>query len=290
MPKESQQLLVRHIFQLSQVRAVSNRGCRAGSSRIGATTAVPTAGHGSRREDLGALGNMAADKQTALYTGRPTSKRPRPPDQGILPWCRPRASRDSSKVQRAHSAPGPRVRCRWGASLENSETEPNTRHGPTRPQTENLKHAYAGTTLDRRRLRDEGHEPDELNEARLALVDTACTSCLHSRAWREAYQQTLPTGLDCKATTNQKTFHFANGQSSDGRLQVWSIPVFLGGIRGEIHSAEMPDGTTPMLLSTLLRKWRPICLLLRGGPMPTAMPRPSLRPSCCLCGRARRRP
>ena len=141
------------------------------------------------------------------------------------------------------------MRCRWGASLENSETEPNTRHGPEKPQTENLKHAYAGTTLDRHSLRDEGRETDELNEARLALVDTACTSCLHSRAWREAYQQTLPTGLECKATSNQKTFHFANGQSSDGRLQVWSIPVFLGGVRGEIHSAEMPEGTTPMLLS-----------------------------------------
>ncbi|CAE7892515.1 KCNF1, partial [Symbiodinium sp. KB8] len=122
-------------------------------------------------------------------------------------------------------------------------------HGHKKPQTENLEHAYAGATLDRHSLRDEGREPDELNEARLALVDTACTSCLHSRAWREAYQQTLPIGLECKATTNQKTFHFANGQSSDGRLQVWSIPVFLGGVRGEIHSAEMPEGTTPMLLS-----------------------------------------
>ncbi|CAE7672788.1 dnaaf1, partial [Symbiodinium microadriaticum] len=141
--------------------------------------------------------------------------------------------------------------CKYTLELDEGLAMVQTKgkHGHKKPQTENLEHAYAGTTLDRHSLRDEGREPDELNEARLALVDTACTSCLHSRAWREAYQQTLPTGLECRATSNQKTFHFANGQSSDGRLQVWSIPVFLGGVRGEIHSAEMPEGTTPMLLS-----------------------------------------
>ena len=80
-------------------------------------------------------------------------------------------------------------------------------------------------------------------------MDTACTSCLHSKAWREAYEKTLPKGLRCSETTARKTFHFANGQTTDNKLSVWSIPVFLGGVRGDILSAEMAGGSTPMLLS-----------------------------------------
>ena len=50
-------------------------------------------------------------------------------------------------------------------------------------------------------------------------------------------------------TPVSKYFHFANGTSSDGKLQVWRIPIFLGGCRGEVHSAEVPTGSTPLLLS-----------------------------------------
>ena len=55
--------------------------------------------------------------------------------------------------------------------------------------------------------------------------------------------------MRCEETSAKKTFHFANGQSSDGRLAVWCLPIFVGGIKGQIYSAEMPDGTTPLLLS-----------------------------------------
>lgn len=34
----------------------------------------------------------------------------------------------------------------------------------------------------------------QLNEAKVALVDTACTSCMHSKAWRMAYSRFLPEG------------------------------------------------------------------------------------------------
>ena len=44
-------------------------------------------------------------------------------------------------------------------------------------------------------------------------------------------------------------FHFANGSASDSKLVVWKIPIYLKGFYGEVYSAEVPDGTTPLLLS-----------------------------------------
>lgn len=59
----------------------------------------------------------------------------------------------------------------------------------------------------------------------------------------------MPAGESCSMTPAEKVFHFANGQSSQDRLAVWRIPIFLDGYKGEIHSAEVPDGGTPLLLS-----------------------------------------
>lgn len=93
------------------------------------------------------------------------------------------------------------------------------------------------------------HDPRHFDESRVALLDTACTACMHSRAWRLQYEKSLPQGVECQQTPLRKTFHFANGASTEDRLVVWRIPIFLGGYRGEVHSAEVPEGNTPLLLS-----------------------------------------
>ena len=38
-------------------------------------------------------------------------------------------------------------------------------------------------------------EGADANEAKLALIDTACTACMHSTCWRRAFEQFLPPGL-----------------------------------------------------------------------------------------------
>ena len=88
-----------------------------------------------------------------------------------------------------------------------------------------------------------------LDESRVCLLDTGCTSCMHSKRWRIAYEKRLPSGMSCEETTQTKTFHFADGSSTSNRVSVWKIPVFLGGRRGEVLSAEIPTGSTPLLLS-----------------------------------------
>ena len=89
----------------------------------------------------------------------------------------------------------------------------------------------------------------QVNEGRVALLDTACTSCLHSRLWRERYSQTLLAGTKCEETAIRKSFHFANGASTDDKLVVWRVPIYLGGLAGEVFSAEVEQGSTPLLLS-----------------------------------------
>ena len=92
-------------------------------------------------------------------------------------------------------------------------------------------------------------ENGEADESRLCLLDVACTACMHSRRWREAYEKSLPEGLQCTPTTQRKSFHFANGSSTEEQAVVWKVPIFLKGHRGEVFSAEIKNGNTPLLLS-----------------------------------------
>ena len=125
----------------------------------------------------------------------------------------------------------------------NSINEPN--EVPLNSQNADFDEALAGTNLDRRLFEDrDGH----INEAHVALLDTACTACLHSKKWRQAYSLTLPPGYQCTATSSKKTIHFANGES-ESRMVVWRIPIFLQGVAGEVHSAELDAGATPLLFS-----------------------------------------
>ena len=125
----------------------------------------------------------------------------------------------------------------------NSIDEPNV--VPLNSSSADWNEALAGTNLDRHLLEDrEGH----INEARVALLDTACTACLHSRKWRQAYSSTLPSGYQCTATKSKKAFHFDNGDC-ENQMVVWRIPIFLQGVAGEVHSAELDAGATPLLFS-----------------------------------------
>lgn len=74
-------------------------------------------------------------------------------------------------------------------------------------------------------------------------------SCMHSKAWREAYSRSLPEGFCCEPTDKTKVFHFADGSSTGSNVAVWSIPIFLQNHPGTVFSAEIPTGTTPLLLS-----------------------------------------
>ena len=89
--------------------------------------------------------------------------------------------------------------------------------------------------------------PGEVDESRVCLLDTACTACMHSKTWRLAYERHLPDEWKCEETSNSKTFHFADGSST--QATVWRIPILLGGRRGEVLSAEVVTGSTPLLLS-----------------------------------------
>ena len=86
-------------------------------------------------------------------------------------------------------------------------------------------------------------------EVGLALIDTACTACMHSMSWRVAFSQQLPNSVRCEPMQQFKTFHFANGSSTASQIQVWKIPICLGGRPGQVHSAEVQEGNTPLLLS-----------------------------------------
>ncbi|CAE7814668.1 GIP [Symbiodinium sp. CCMP2456] len=131
-----------------------------------------------------------------------------------------------------------------------TDGEPNTLDKDTAHCFQNLfENSFcnmAGSKTGRRNL-DE--EEGQVNEAKVALLDTACTSCLHSRSWREMYSQTLPTGTRCEETATRKSFHFANGASTNDKLVVWRVPIYLGGLAGEVFSAEVNQGSTPLLLS-----------------------------------------
>ena len=94
-----------------------------------------------------------------------------------------------------------------------------------------------------------GEGPRGIDESRVCLLDTACTSCMHSREWRVNYARHLPEGIQCEETDQWKVFHFANGSSTSERAQVWKIPVVIAGHRGVVLSAEIPTGSTPLLLS-----------------------------------------
>ena len=96
---------------------------------------------------------------------------------------------------------------------------------------------------------------DELDESAVALLDTACTSCIHSRRWRLSYAKDLPAEHECSVTPGKKHFHFANRDSTAEKLSVWRIPIFLGGRLGEVYSAEVLSGHTTAVVDFNNESW-----------------------------------
>lgn len=94
-----------------------------------------------------------------------------------------------------------------------------------------LMHEDVGATIDTtiEHASKAYHSTEGGGEGRLALVDTACTSCMHSKAWRLAYSQTLPSGYECQRTQRMKTFHFADGSNTGTKIFIWRIPIFMKG-------------------------------------------------------------
>jgi hypothetical protein len=88
----------------------------------------------------------------------------------------------------------------------------------------------------------------EFDTAMVALIDTACTLCVHSRLWREAYEKRLPEHLVCKKTDRMRNFSFANG-SREKQVPVYIFPIGIAGYNGEVHSMEVPTAKTPLLIS-----------------------------------------
>lgn len=64
-----------------------------------------------------------------------------------------------------------------------------------------------------------------------------------------AFSRSLPEGQECQITDRSKTFHFADGSTTNSRIAIWRIPIFIGGRPGQVFSAEVESGSTPLLLS-----------------------------------------
>ena len=86
-------------------------------------------------------------------------------------------------------------------------------------------------------------------QSTLALVDTACTRCMHGQFWREALERDCLTkhGLQVEFLSSERDFTSASGHKLCG-VQV-RIPVSFAGHQGEVISTERPDCNTPLLLS-----------------------------------------
>ena len=122
-------------------------------------------------------------------------------------------------------------------------------------KSESFEEAWSGDCFVASSSRQEVGEEAEpgaepVNLKTLALVDSACTRCMHSKAWRERFEHEClwPAGLEVELLDMPKrSFKSAFGEQRSGR-QV-KIPIGLGGKRGEVVSTEMDDCETPLLLS-----------------------------------------
>ena len=89
----------------------------------------------------------------------------------------------------------------------------------------------------------------EKSDMPFALVDTACTRCMHRERWRRRFEEKClkPRGLRAEVLEETRSFTSAFGHKAKG--QQMRIPVAFGGYRGEVVSTEMPDCDTPLLIS-----------------------------------------
>ena len=82
----------------------------------------------------------------------------------------------------------------------------------------------------------------------LAILDSGCTRSVHSAQWAEAFEEELKKrGLKPKIRNKKQTFRGIGGNSESDIVKVF--PVHLGGVPGELHSAETKEGNFPLLIS-----------------------------------------
>ena len=81
----------------------------------------------------------------------------------------------------------------------------------------------------------------------LALLDSGCTRSMHGREWAERYEAELSKlGLSIQSKLKRQSFSGVGGKVESHATKVF--PVGIGGVHGELHSAETP-GNVPLLVS-----------------------------------------
>ncbi len=82
----------------------------------------------------------------------------------------------------------------------------------------------------------------------LAILDSGCTRSVHSAQWADAFEKELKKrDLKPKVREKKQTFRGIGGNSESDVVKVF--PVAIGGVLGELHSAETKEGNYPLLVS-----------------------------------------
>eukprot|EP00435_Cladocopium_sp_Y103_P058473 s1160_g20.t1 len=93
----------------------------------------------------------------------------------------------------------------------------------------------------------EAYAVQDEDPAGLAILDSGCNRTMHGQEWAKAFEEKL-NELGLQPSTRHKTQLFKGiGGHAESKV-VKAYPVGLGGVNGELHSAETP-GKTPMLVS-----------------------------------------
>jgi hypothetical protein len=81
----------------------------------------------------------------------------------------------------------------------------------------------------------------------LAILDSGCTRTMHGTVWASKFEERLSElNLQPMCKTKTQRFRGVGGETISRVVKIF--PIGLGGVHGELHSAET-DGDTPLLLS-----------------------------------------
>eukprot|EP00435_Cladocopium_sp_Y103_P024596 s4511_g6.t1 len=81
----------------------------------------------------------------------------------------------------------------------------------------------------------------------LAILDPGCTRTMHGENWSKSFEAELgKLGLSSRRRLKHQSFKGVDGEIASNTVKVF--PIGIGGVNGELHSAEAPGGL-PLLLS-----------------------------------------
>ena len=81
----------------------------------------------------------------------------------------------------------------------------------------------------------------------LAILDSGCTRTMHGESWSSSFEKALAVfSLKPKIRQKKQRFREVGGDTTSSTVKIF--PIGIGGVHGELHSAETP-GETPLLLS-----------------------------------------